>query len=162
MNFFIDAKLLILLFAANGAPVIAKDVLSHRFQLPLDGGLQFFDGQPLFGHSKTIRGIFFSILATAIITPLIGLDWTVGLLVAGSAMVGDLLSSFLKRRLKLPVSSRAVGIDQLPEAIFPLLVCIRLLAITWTDVVVVALAFFVAEILFSRLLFNLRIRDRPY
>jgi CDP-2,3-bis-(O-geranylgeranyl)-sn-glycerol synthase len=128
----------------------------------VDGGLQLFDGQPLFGHSKTIRGIFFSILATAIVTPLIGLDWATGLLVAGSAMVGDLLSSFLKRRLKLLASSRAVGIDQLPEAIFPLLVCVRLLDITWVDVVVVALAFFVAEILFSRLLYNLHIRDRPY
>lgn len=162
MNFLVDVKLLILLFVANGAPVIAKDILRRRFQRPLDGGLQFFDGQPLLGHSKTLRGIFFSLLATAIATPLVGLDWTIGLLIAGAAMIGDLLSSFLKRRLKRPASSRAIGIDQLPEAVFPLLVCMKLLSLGVWDVIVVSTAFLAAELLFSRVLFKLHIRDRPY
>lgn len=158
----LDLKLLILLFVANGAPVIAKDILQERFQIPVDAGRKFLDGQPIFGHSKTIRGIFFSLVATAIATPLMGLSWVVGALVAGSAMAGDLLSSFLKRRLKYETSSRAVGIDQLPEALFPLLVCMKLLALTWVDVAAIAVAFVAAELLFSGLLYKWHIRDRPY
>jgi len=162
VNLLLDIKLLILLFVANGAPVIAKDILRGRFQHPVDGGREFFDGRPVFGHSKTMRGIFFSLLATAIVTPLMGLNWAVGALVAGAAMVGDLLSSFLKRRLKFQTSSRAVGIDQLPEAIFPLLVCMKLLALSWVDVGAVAVAFLAAELSFSGLLYKWHIRDRPY
>ena len=162
LNVLIDVKVLILLFVANGAPVIAKDILRGRFQVPLDGGLRFPDGQPVLGHSKTIRGIFFSLLGTAIATPLVGLNWTIGLLIAGAAMSGDLVSSFFKRRLKRPPSSRAIGIDQLPEAVFPLLVCMKLLSLNVWDVIAVALAFLVAELVISRLLYKLHIRDRPY
>ena len=39
----------------------------------------------------------------------------IGLLVAATAMAGDLLSSFLKRRLALAPSSQAIGLDQIPE-----------------------------------------------
>ena len=35
---------------------------------------------------------------------------------ATMAMVGDLLSSFVKRRLKFQPSSRATGLDQIPES----------------------------------------------
>ena len=50
---------------------------------------------------------------------LLGFAWTCGLVVASVAMSGDLLSSFLKRRLSLPPSSRATGIDQIPECLLP-------------------------------------------
>ena len=49
-------QLLILLMLANGTPVIAKKVLGGHYSYPLDGGLAFADGRPVFGRSKTIRG----------------------------------------------------------------------------------------------------------
>lgn len=162
MDLIVNSKILALLFVANGAPVIAKNLLSRRFQAPLDGGLRLFDGEPILGRSKTIRGVFFSLLTTAIVAPLLGIEWTIGLLIAAAAMFGDLLSSFVKRRLKLPASSRAIGLDQLPEAVLPLLICMRFLSLTLMDVAAIAAAFFVAEILFSKLLYRLHIRDRPY
>ncbi len=162
MNFSIDLKILALLFVANGAPVIAKDIFGSRLEIPLDGGLRFFDGHPVLGRSKTVRGISVSLLATTIVAPLLGLEWTIGLWVAAAAMIGDLLSSFLKRRLNRPTSSRAVGIDQLPESVLPLLVGMRLLPLALVDIVAVALAFLAAEILFSKLAYRLHIRDRPY
>ena len=95
-------QLLILLVVANGTAVVAKKLLGTAFGRPLDGGALFVDGQPIFGPSKTIRGIVVSVLATSICAALMGLGWEVGTLVATFAMAGDLFSSFVKRRLHLP------------------------------------------------------------
>src|ERR1700674_1662659 len=110
MRALMVVQLLILLAAANGTPVIATKVLGKTFAFPLDGGAHLRDGQPLFGASKTVRGILLSILATAVVANLMGLDWTLGALIAATAMVGDLLSSFLKRRMGLAPSSQCVGL----------------------------------------------------
>jgi len=119
MNMGAILQLLILLAIANSAPIAAKRLLHDRFSYPLDGGFVFFDGRPLFGPSKTIRGILIAVLVTSICAPLIGLEWETGALIASVAMVGDLFSSFLKRRMKLPSSGKATGLDQVPESLFP-------------------------------------------
>ena len=87
------------------------------------------------------------------------MDW---LLVAAAAMAGDLLSSFLKRRLGLAASSKATGLDQIPESLFPLLACHSVLSLTAIDIVAGCAIFFVGEVLLSHLFFRLRLRDRPY
>lgn len=79
-------QLLILLAVANFAPIAAKRLLHERFSYALDGGLVFFDGRPLFGSSKTIRGILAAVLVTAVCAPLIGLDWQTGVLIASVSM----------------------------------------------------------------------------
>jgi CDP-2,3-bis-(O-geranylgeranyl)-sn-glycerol synthase len=114
-------QLLILLVVANGTAVVAKKLLGATLARPLDGGALFGDGQPIFGPSKTIRGIVVSLLATSICAAAMGLGWEVGILVATFAMAGDLFSSFVKRRLHLPSSSMAIGLDHIPESLFPLL-----------------------------------------
>ena len=85
-----------------------------------------------------------------------------GAIVGAVAMAGDLASSFVKRRLALPPSSRATGLDQIPESLFPLLAASALLPLSALDIVVATLAFFLGEIVLSRLLYKWRIRDRPY
>ena len=59
-------QMMALLTLANGAPVVAKKIFGGRFSLPLDCRVRFFDGRPLFGTSKTFRGIAVSILATTV------------------------------------------------------------------------------------------------
>ena len=76
-------------------------------------------------------------------------------------MAGDLLSSFLKRRLGLAPSSRATGLDQIPESLFPLLACEQLLSLTAFDIADTAI-FLIGEVALSRLLFKFHLRDRPY
>ena len=156
------AQLLILLTLANGSPVIAKLAFAKRFSGPLDRDTKFIDGKPLLGPSKTIRGLLISIAVTAAGAPLLGLDVETGLLVAAAAMAGDLLSSFVKRRLGLAASSRATGLDQIPESLFPVLACRQAMSLTVADMVAVCAIFFLGELLLSRLLFLLRVRDRPY
>jgi len=155
-------KLLVLLTAANGAPVIAKRLLGSRFAWPLDGGRRFLDGRPLLGASKTLRGVLVALIATGLAAFLTGLPLDIGFLVGASAMAGDLFSSFVKRRLKRPASSRALGLDQIPESLLPLISCRASLGLDWGDVLVGTALFLVGEILLSRWLYRLHIRDQPY
>ena len=156
------AKLLVLLTVANGTPVIAAKILGNNSALPLDGNLTLSDGRPLFGSSKTLRGVLLSIVLTTACAPLIGLDWKVGSVVALIAMIGDLFSSFVKRRLGMDNSSQFTGLDQIPESLLPLLVCMFLLPLTALDVVIATVIFFVGALIVSRILFKLNIRERPY
>ncbi len=142
--------------------MVAKRACGERFSFPIDGGVRFVDGQRLLGASKTVRGVLSSILATSAGAPIVGLDWKVGAVVGITAMAGDLFSSFLKRRLRLAPSSRATVIDQVPESLFPLLVCQSMLSLTFTDIAAGVVVFFIGEIILSRMLFKLGIRGHPY
>jgi CDP-archaeol synthase len=134
MHYVALAQLLILLALANGSPVIAKRIFGETYALPIDGNARFVDGRPVLGRSKTIRGVLASLLATALGAPLLGLHFGIGLIVAATAMAGDLLSSFVKRRFGLAPSSKATGLDQIPEALFPLLACRSALSLTALDI----------------------------
>jgi CDP-2,3-bis-(O-geranylgeranyl)-sn-glycerol synthase len=153
---------LVLLTLANGSPVLARWVLGRAFSWPLDGNAKFFDGRPLFGASKTVRGILVSLVTTALAAPLLGVPVGTGLLIGAAAMAGDLLSSFVKRRLGLPPSTRATGLDQIPESLFPLLACRSALALSAADIAAGCAIFFIGGVLFSNLFFRLGLRDRPY
>ena len=48
-------------------------------------------------------------------------DWLALSGLAVGAMAGDLVSSFMKRRLRLKSEAQAVGLDQIPEVLLPLL-----------------------------------------
>jgi CDP-2,3-bis-(O-geranylgeranyl)-sn-glycerol synthase len=155
-------QLLVLLSLANGAPVVAKKLLGRWLVQPVDCGLKLADGRPLFGPSKTIRGIVVAIIATAAGAPLIGVSPTIGAIAAVAAMAGDLLSSFLKRRLGLRSSAQAIGLDQVPEALLPALACRAALTPSLADIAIVVALFFVGELVVSRLLYLARLRDEPY
>lgn len=162
MNVTAILQLLVLLAVANTAPIAGKRLFVNRLARPIDGGHRFFDGRPLFGPSKTIRGLVSAVLVTAAAAPLVGVAWQTGVLIGSLAMAGDLLSSFLKRRLKLPSSSKATGLDQVPESLLPTLACRNLLSLSVLDMAVTVAVFFVGEIVLARLSYRLHFRDRPY
>jgi CDP-diglyceride synthetase len=155
-------QLLILLVVANGAAVAAKKLLRGRLARPLDDGAFFVDGRPIFGPTKTIRGIVVSLFATAICATVMGLGWHVGVLIATFAMAGDLFSSFVKRRLDFASSSMAIGLDHIPESLFPLLASRLLLPLSILEVVVGATIFVVGATILSPVLFKLNLRDEPH
>ena len=130
--------------------------------ISLDGNLRFADGRRLFGPSKTIRGAILAVLATAAGAVILGLDWRVGAIIGSMAMAGDLFSSFIKRRLGMASSSMALGLDQIPESLFPLVACRGWLSLGLVDIAVAVALFFAGEIVLSRLFFALGLRDRPY
>jgi CDP-diglyceride synthetase len=162
MQVWLILEVLVLLALANGTPVAVNKLLGQRWAYPIDGGVTLFDGRPLFGASKTLRGVVFCVLVTAAGALVMGLGWKTGAAVGALAMVGDLFSSFLKRRMGLVASSRATGLDQIPEALFPLLICRGALWLTAVDIGVVVAVFFVGEVLLSILFYRLHLRERPY
>lgn len=155
-------QLLALLGSANGMPVIMNKFLGRRWSYPMDGGARFVDGRPIFGASKTVRGVLAAVLATAAVAPLVGLTWKIGVAAGTAAMAGDLFSSFLKRRMHLVAEDRATVLDQVPESLFPLLACRLMLPLTALDIAAVVVLFFLGEVVLSLLFYRLHLRERPY
>jgi CDP-diglyceride synthetase len=151
-----------LIGAANAAPVALKRLLSDRYSRPVDCGLVLRDGHRLFGPSKTWRGVAFAILVPVCLSPLMGVSWRAGGLVGATAMVGDCIASFLKRRLGLAASSMALGLDQVPESLLPAISMRAYAQLSAIDILMVVLIFFVGELTLSRVFFRLGLRERPY
>jgi CDP-diglyceride synthetase len=155
-------ELLILLTAANGAPVLATRLLGERWSWPLDGGLVLADGRRALGASKTVRGLVASLAGTAAAALILGLPWVLGLAFAAASMIGDMTSSFVKRRLGIESSGRALGLDQIPEALLPLLVCYGPLGLDPLTVAAAVVVFAAGSLIVSPVMFRLGIRQRPY
>lgn len=153
---------LLLLLTANGAPIIASNLFKDRGAWQVDGGRRFVDRQPIFGKSKTWRGIAASVVSCTVVALLLGLPALVGVLFGAFAMGGDLLSSFVKRRLNVPPSGRMTGLDQLPEALLPLILLQQPLALEAVELVAAVAIFFFLEVGLSRWLYRWHIRERPY
>jgi CDP-diglyceride synthetase len=162
MQALLIAKLIILLCVANGTPVLLNRLLGARLAQPIDYGFVLCDGRRLFGPSKTIRGAVVSVTGTTLAAPLLSLDAAVGILVGAAAMLGDLFSSFLKRRLNFAPSSRATGLDQIPESLFPLLACSWSLSLHTLDILVGVAIFSIGAVFLSPIFHRLGIRDRPF
>ncbi|MGH8508952.1 MAG: CDP-archaeol synthase [Gammaproteobacteria bacterium] len=154
-------QVLILLGVANAAPIIARGLLGERFNRPLDGGKTFIDGAPIFGSTKTVRGLLASLLMGAAVAPLLGLSASFGACFAAVAMLGDLFSSFIKRRMGAASSSPVTGLDQIPEALFPALAALPYLELSALDVAIIVTLFFLSDIAVSPVLYRLRIRKIP-
>jgi CDP-2,3-bis-(O-geranylgeranyl)-sn-glycerol synthase len=102
-------------YVANAAPVLLGG------GRPLDGGRLWIDGRPLLGSHKTVRGVVSALilgtltgiaqasfsLSPAPASPLIGFLQSLG------AVLGDLSTSFLKRRLGLKPGALLPFLDQL-------------------------------------------------
>ncbi len=146
----IELTLFALLLVANGSPVVLSLLTGKTRKWPIDGGLCLPDGQRLFGTSKTLPGLAVAVSATTLCSLLIGPSAWIGFLVGAFAMFGDLLSSFIKRRLGLASGAAAVGLDQIPESLLPVLICKPLLDLSWTQVLLLTLAFVVANLLISQ------------
>jgi hypothetical protein len=153
---------LLLLLVANGAPVISNTLLGKRLARPIDNGLVLNDGHRLFGNKKTWRGLLSAVLLTTAVAILLELEPLTGLLFGILTMTGDLLASFIKRRLGKIESSRARGLDTVPESLLPLLLLKEPLALSFIDTLLIAGLFFLCEEFISPILYRWHIRNRPY
>lgn len=154
--------LLILLITANGAPILADDLLGRRWAWPLDGGLRLRDGRRLLGSSATWRGVIAAVAVTAVLALLLGHGLGTGALTGLLAMLGDASSSFVKRRLGLRPGDPAFGLDQIPESLLPLVAVAGDYGLGWLEVGLLVAAFTLFDLLVSRILYRFRLRKRPY
>ena len=130
-------------YVANGFAVLAKLCKSSK---PIDGGHNFIDGRPLFGEGKTWHGFLIGLLSgffvgyVQVLTaplllsfietylvvppelyPVILMSPILVLLVSLGALLGDLVGSFIKRRLNIPRGRPAPLLDQLDFLVVSLL-----------------------------------------
>ena len=157
-----DLVWLVLLGASNTLPIAARVLFRDRFNTPVDLGAVFFDQRPVFGPHKTWRGIIASISGTGILSWFIGIGLETGLLLSAFSMAGDLVASFIKRRMNLKSGARATGLDQSIEAFLPLALMRQRLGLAWADCFGITVAFMLLEILLSPVFYRLGFRRRPY
>jgi len=119
---------------ANMLPVIFRRWFKF-LALPLDGG-KLWRGQPIFGPNKTLRGLLIAGLGGTLIfviqryaflqsdffqnISLINYERTslfLGTLMGLGALAGDLIKSFIKRRIGLTPGSSWVPFDQIDYAL---------------------------------------------
>ena len=158
----LELKLLLLVMVANGVPVLACWLLQDRLARQIDNGLILADGQPLLGRSKTWRGLLITVLITPGVALLLGLGASTGLIIASMAMLGDLTSSFIKRRLGIRTSGIAPGLDQIPESLLPLWAVKPVLGLDWQQIMLIVAGFLLLGYVMSFVLYKLHVRRYPY
>lgn len=102
-------------YVANATPVVIARLLRRTH--PLDLGARFLDGRRVFGDSKSIEGFLSGFTAGFFAGYLLSLRGLLsvkeGAVLSFGAMLGDVLGSFVKRRLGLEPGAPAPLLDQL-------------------------------------------------
>lgn len=150
------ARALALLVTANAVPVVVGKLINDRCAWPLDFGYVLPDGERLFGSHKTWRGLISGIVAATAAAELMDLPWWLGAGFAAVSLLADALSSMVKRRMKLEPGAESLGLDQLGEALLPLVLFAGTLSLEPVQVIIVTLAFVMVDVAFMRL------RHRPW
>ena len=143
-------QLLLLIIIANGAPVVIRVLLNEGFNLAVDFGQKLPDNKWIFGPSKTWRGVFAAFVATPTVAWLLGHSPETGLLVAVYAIFGDLVSSFIKRRLAMQPGTQAPLLDQVPESLFPALMMKQTFNLDILSVILLVLIFVIIDMVLSQ------------
>ncbi|RLI96456.1 MAG: CDP-2,3-bis-(O-geranylgeranyl)-sn-glycerol synthase [Candidatus Aenigmatarchaeota archaeon] len=109
-------------YVANAAPVFVRCFKNSR---PIDGNRLFFDKRLIFGKGKTRTGFVLGVLAGTLTGALqIGFNSTIpvveipmtlelAILLSVGAMLGDLVASFIKRRMGIKRGDPIFLLDQL-------------------------------------------------
>lgn len=164
---------------ANMSPVFIKNHWQWLAK-PVDGGITFGE-QPLFGAHKTWRGLVSATIfgglfwlleywlahtATATVnwTPfdLRKFPWWFGFVFAAGAILGDLVKSFFKRRIRVAPGKTWFPFDQLDflvGAAVAALFIVDFTSLMWLAIVLVGPGF---HILVNHLGFWLKIKSNPW
>jgi len=154
--------LLLLIIIANGAPIILRALMGKRLDFAIDCGRRLPDNNPILGSSKTWRGVIGAIIFTPVGAVLLGYTAQTGALIAIYAVLGDILSSFIKRRFGMAPSSMAPLLDQVPESLLPALMVMDTFEMDYLSIIILVCVFVAIELLLSFMLFKLGIRQKPY
>ncbi|MEM0240807.1 MAG: CDP-2,3-bis-(O-geranylgeranyl)-sn-glycerol synthase [Candidatus Nezhaarchaeales archaeon] len=107
-------------YIANMTPLIVAKIIPKR--RPMDLGKYWFDGRRVLGDSKSIEG-FISGVLSGLLVGLFLSDALRGFLMGLGAMIGDVLGSFVKRRLGVAQGEPVLFLDQYFFVLVALLLC---------------------------------------
>jgi hypothetical protein len=140
-----DLHAFALLITANAVPVIVGKLARDRASLPLDLGHVMPDGERLFGSHKTWRGLVSGIVACVVLAAYLDLPVWLGAGFAALSLIADACSSAVKRRMRLRPGSEVLWLDQLAEAVVPLLVFSGPLGLQAGEITIVTAGFIVLD-----------------
>jgi CDP-2,3-bis-(O-geranylgeranyl)-sn-glycerol synthase len=146
------ARALLLLILANSLPAASAYAVGERWTAPLDLGLSLPDGRRILGSHKTWRGVAVAAVGCAVASSLFGLHGWTGVAFAVLSLFADAVSSLCKRRLGLAPGTNVLLLDQLPEALLPLIALRSSLGLGWTAIAILATVFTLLDVLAGALL----------
>jgi CDP-2,3-bis-(O-geranylgeranyl)-sn-glycerol synthase len=147
-------------YSANAVPVVFGG------GAPLDLGRTLWDGRPVFGSHKTIRGFFAGLAVGTLVglgeclvftdySPLLGFVLSLG------ALIGDLGGAFIKRRLGIAPGASLPVVDQVDFVLAALLFSLPVSRPTLTMAFVVLVLTVPAHLLTNLLAYLVGLKRRP-
>ncbi len=104
-------------YVANSSATLSSKLFKSTH--PIDGGLTY-KGSRLLGDGKSVEGFLLGVFMGTLTGAILG-NLLHGLLLSFFAMTGDVVGSFVKRRLNLKRGEEAPVIDQLDFVAIPLI-----------------------------------------
>ena len=166
---------------ANMAPVMFKD--SFKWLAILIDGSRTWKGLPIFGPHKTIKGFVVGIVLAMVVALVqawlyqfpamqqlsivdfgkgYGFAALVGFLMGFGALFGDLVKSFIKRRLGIGPGKPFIPFDEIDFAIGALAFSTIVVDLNWNVVAMGVGIAFVFHIIINHLAFYMKIRDEKW
>ena len=142
-------------YFANATPVILSG------GPPLDLGKRFVDGYRIFGEGKTLYGFLSGLAAGSLIGFLQGRA-VVGFVLALGALIGDLIGSFIKRRLGMVRGEMAPGLDQLGFVIVAITMASPIEFPSWRIIVTILILTPPIHLATNFLGYKLGLKAKPY
>lgn len=150
-------------YVANATPIVLGG------GRPIDAGKKFTDGRPIFGAGKTVQGFIAGLAAGTFVGLLQGIAagtlsryLALGFLLALGALLGDLLGSFIKRRLGIKRGGLAPGLDQLSFVVVALLAASPLALPSWEIVLTIIITTLPIHLATNFGGYKLGLKSKPY
>ena len=163
-------------YFANMAPVIVKRVNIFNFPLDFDKKI---NNKPIFGKNKTFRGLVFGVLFAIIISfsqflfynngLFVGIsivdysNWLlIGILLGFGAIFGDLIESFVKRRLDYGPGKSFIPFDQIDFVLGALIFISFIVDLTLNKIIIIIVLSFVLHIIVNHIAFYTGMRNEKW
>lgn len=143
----------------------------------LDFGKNFYDGRPIFGAGKTLRGLVAGVCAGTTVAFLVATifpaqtlllvkdSWeyvSLGFLVSLGAILGDLVKSFFKRRAGISQGKDLLLVDQLDFVAGGIMLGLAYYKPTWAEIAVIAALTVIVHRASNLAAFKLHLKKVPW
>jgi len=163
-------------YFANMAPVIVKKI--NFLKIPIDFDKKI-NNKLIFGKNKTFRGLVFGVLFAIAISyfqfilynndifvdlALFGYsNWLmIGFLLGFGAIIGDLIESFVKRRLSYKPGKPFVPWDQIDFVLGALIFVFPIVNLSINKIIIIIILSFVLHIIVNHIAFYMKVRKEKW
>jgi CDP-2,3-bis-(O-geranylgeranyl)-sn-glycerol synthase len=173
----LEPLILILRLAIIVAPVYVSNAFALLLggKTALDFGKNFFDGKPIFGKGKTFKGTVFGILTAIFVAMVIAFVFPksvnvfygdeylpIAFTLIILAVFGDIIGSFIKRRIGIERGKQFFLLDQLDFVLLPLIYAYFTSIITLIEVIIVLIITPIVHRIANFVAFKFKLKTVPW